>query len=127
MEYLPMVEEAPPAKQGMLPAGQQMASFTSYPQGLLDAAFAACDNPGQTPRRPVPDTVLCETLPTPDAAAALILRFDGTVDALPIFVMSFEAQPDGTAYIVTADTYIVSGASAPLFRPETISGMPACN
>ncbi len=106
VEYLPMVEEAPPAKQGMLPAGQQKASFPTYPQGLLDAALAACDNPGQTPRRPAPDTVICETLPTPDAAAALILRFDGTVDALPLFVISFQARPQGTAYIVTADSYV---------------------
>jgi hypothetical protein len=106
VERIPMVSEAPPAAPGTRPAGQQQAAFDTFPDALLEAAFAACDSPGQTALRPSPASVRCETLPTPDAAAALILRFDGTVDALPRFIVTFDAAEDGEFYLVTADSFV---------------------
>lgn len=87
--------------------GAQTALFASYPDPLLQAAFAACSAPGQTPRRPDSDTVICETLPSPEAAAALILAHNGTVLDLPSYIIGFQAAAvTGGGYVVTADNYI---------------------
>ncbi|SMY07998.1 hypothetical protein [Flavimaricola marinus] len=86
--------------------GAQTAYFASYPTDLLRAAFAACNAPGQTARRPTQGTVTCETLPSPDSAAALILAHDGTVEALPTYVIGFQTSATTDGYLVTADNYI---------------------
>ncbi len=89
------------------PAGTQRALFPAYPEALLQAAVEACDDPSQTVVRPSRNEVRCETLPAPEAAAALILGYDGTVEDLPRFVIGFRAEPqDGGAFLVTAENYI---------------------
>jgi len=101
---------APAAHQPLAPLtgtpGKEQAFFAQYPARLLDAAAAACNNPGQTMTRPRPDEVLCETLPTPDAAAALILSYDGMIENLPRFVTGFAAAPTDGGFLVTAQNYI---------------------
>ncbi len=101
-----VVSDAPPTLPGELAVGQSQAFFAAYPDNLLQAAIAACSSPGQTPLQPDPDTVRCETLPSPDSAAALILTYDGTVTALPLYIVSFAARADGAGYLVTADNYV---------------------
>lgn len=87
-------------------AGRQTAFFATYPETLLSAAVAACRSPGQTPVQPAPGQVRCESLPTPEAAASLILTYDGTIEALPLFIVAFAAEPTPGGYLVTADNYI---------------------
>lgn len=86
--------------------GAQTAYFAGYPEGLLTAALAACTAPAQTARRPAQGTVICETLPSPESAAALILTHDGTIEALPSYIVGFQAIAAKDGYLVTADTYI---------------------
>jgi hypothetical protein len=97
---------AAPVADGLQP-GQEQAFFAAWPQTLLTAARAACSEPGQSPTEPAPGTIRCETLPTPDIAAALILNYGGTVESLPLYIVSFTTAPQGTGYIVTADSYVV--------------------
>lgn len=86
--------------------GLQSARFTEFPAVLLFAAAEACDDPTQSVVRPSRNEVRCETLPAPQAAAALILSYDGTVEDLPRFVIGFRAAPDNGGFIVTAENYI---------------------
>lgn len=97
---------AAPVAGGLQP-GQEQAFFAAWPQTLLTAARAACSEPGQSPSEPVPGTIRCETLPTPDIAAALILNYGGTVESLPLYIVSFTTTPQGAGYLVTADSYVV--------------------
>ncbi len=92
---------------GALQPGQQQAYFAAWPQTLLTAARAACSEPGQSPAEPAPGTIRCETLPTPDIAAALILNYGGTVESLPLYIVSFTTAPQDTGYLVTADSYVI--------------------
>jgi len=87
-------------------AGRQQAFFPTYPDLLLAAAVAACNSPGQRPVQPAPGQVRCESLPTPEAAASLILTYDGTIEALPLFIVAFATEPAAGGYVVTADNYI---------------------
>ncbi|MCW1952233.1 MAG: hypothetical protein KIH44_012815 [Octadecabacter sp.] len=88
------------------PEGAQQAYFTDYPDKLFFAAAAVCDGPGQSLVQPNANEVRCESLPDPESAAAIILQFDGTVEALPKFVVSFLGQNTSQGYLVTADNYI---------------------
>ena len=91
---------------GNVPQGAQQAYFTDYPESLFFAAAAVCDGPGQSVVQPSVNEVRCESLPDPESAAAIILQFDGTVAALPKFVIAFEGQNTPQGYLVTADNYI---------------------
>ncbi|SLN59836.1 hypothetical protein [Roseisalinus antarcticus] len=82
------------------------AFFASYPELLLGAVAQSCVDPGQALVRPSEDEVRCESLPPVEAAAALILEFDGTVDNLPRFVTSIASRSADGGYVVTADNYI---------------------
>ena len=75
--------------EAALRGGAQQAYFPSYPEGLFFAAAATCDEPGQTVVRPSRDEVRCESLPSPQAAAGLILEHNGTVEDLPRYVFAF--------------------------------------
>ena len=86
--------------------GAQSALFADYPAPLMAAAKAACSGPLQTVRDQTPDSLTCETLPTPDAAAALILEHNGTVEDLPTFIIGFHIVPGQGGTIVIADNYI---------------------
>jgi len=86
--------------------GIQQALFTERPDDLLRAAAEACIEPGQFLLRPGPDSVTCESLPMPEIAAALILRYDGTVSDLPRYVISFTAAALRDGYLVTTENFI---------------------
>jgi hypothetical protein len=95
-----------PAPGDALQPGQRQARFATYPETLFTAARAACAAPGQSPTEPAPGILRCETLPTPDIAATLILAYGGTVEALPLYVISFSAAPEDSGFLVTADSYV---------------------
>lgn len=108
---LPAVAPTPapasaPGPDGLWP-GQRRALFDAFPAAFFAAARTACAGPGQSPVAPSRGTLRCETLPTPDVAATLILLYGGTVEALPVYVVSFTAEPEGDGYIVTADSFVV--------------------
>jgi hypothetical protein len=87
--------------------GQRQASFAAWPETLLTAARTACSDPGQSPSEPAPGVLRCETLPTPDIAATLILTYGGTVETLPLYIISFTTVARDSDYLVTADSFIV--------------------
>lgn len=101
---MPVSSVAPIA--GNAPVGAQQAYFSDYPDRLFMAAGVVCDDPGQSVVRPSANEVRCESLPDPQTAAAIILQFDGTVENLPKFVISFAGRPTTQGYLVTADNYI---------------------
>ena len=63
--------------------GAQQALFADYPTGLFADAARACTRTGGKTRQHDRDDLLCEQLPDPQLAAALILHFDGTIEDLP--------------------------------------------
>ena len=103
---VPLVPAAAPAVGELWP-GQRQAVFDENPSAFLAAARAACNGPGQSPVVPSPRSLRCETLPTPDIAATLILLYGGTVEALPVYVVSFTSELKDEGYVVTADSYVV--------------------
>jgi hypothetical protein len=56
--------------------------------------------------QPNQNEVRCESLPDPGSAAAIILGYNGTVENLPSFVISFLGGVSAQGYVVTADSYI---------------------
>ena len=92
--------------EGAAPAGSQQAYFPTYPERLFFAAAAVCDGPGQTVVKPSRNEVRCESLPDPESAAAIILQFNGSVENLPKFIISFAGRDTAQGYLVTADNYI---------------------
>lgn len=101
---LPVSGTAPLA--GAAPNGAQQAYFTGFPERLFVAAGAVCNDPGQSVVRPSRNEVRCESLPDPESAAAIILQYNGTVEDLPKFVISFAGLQTTEGYLVTADNYI---------------------
>ncbi len=99
-------QTAPTAAAAAPIPGLQSARFDEFPAVLLFAAAEACDDPTQSVVRPSRNEVRCETLPAPQAAAALILSYDGTVEDLPRFVIGFRAAPQNGGFLVTAENYI---------------------
>ena len=98
----------PPSPNVPPPAeGTANAYFTGYPSHLFQAAKAICSDPGDTFIQTGANQVRCESTPAPQAAAALILQYNGTVDELPKFVIAFNGEQQTAGYLVTADSYIL--------------------
>ncbi len=91
---------------GAAPAGAQQAYFMGFPERFFETTARACNQPGQNAVTPRPDEVRCESLPDPESAAALILTYDGTVEDIPKYIISFQGRDTELGYLVTADTYI---------------------
>lgn len=77
--------------------GKHQAFYDSFPALLFNAAEAACQSPADTFKRLGRGSIRCETLPSPSAAATLILQYDGDLENLPILVNQLTAveQEDG--------------------------------
>ncbi len=86
--------------------GIERAFFASYPDRLFATLAAVCDGPGQTVVRPAENRLLCESLPDPESAAALIMNYDGTASDLPRFVIGLSADPEGEGFAVATYYYI---------------------
>jgi hypothetical protein len=94
------------ATAGDAAEGAQQAYFPAYPSNLFVAAAAICDGPAQTVVQPSRNEVRCESFPDTESAAALILQFNGSVQALPKFIIAFTGRDTSLGYLVTADNYI---------------------
>lgn len=100
-----------PTSGGSPAAGEATGSaaqayFKDYPARLFFVAEELCDGPGQSVVKPNRDQVRCESLPDPESAAALILQYGGTVEALPKLVIAFSGRDTTEGYLMTVDNYI---------------------
>lgn len=95
-----------PVPAGSVSAPSVIALFAERPAMFLDAAATACAAPGQTALRPDADTLRCESLPEPDAAAGLILAYDGDLGNLPRYVVRFSGAPVSGGYRLRAESFI---------------------
>ncbi|MEM1301993.1 MAG: hypothetical protein AAGH17_05360 [Pseudomonadota bacterium] len=85
--------------------GRQTAYFEEFPAQLFDVAEQVCDEPSETLTKRSATELECESLPTPEAAAALILQFDGDIQRLPTLVNTLQATPQGDGYLVRAEYF----------------------
>lgn len=103
-------------------SGAQKALFASYPAPLFSLAEEVCSDPAETAVRPSRDEFRCERLPNPQAAGALILEFNGTIEALPRYVLRLSGVETPDGYVVTADNFIrvpqASGGSRIITFPD---------
>ncbi|MEM1237368.1 MAG: hypothetical protein AAGI10_10390 [Pseudomonadota bacterium] len=85
--------------------GRQSAYFAEFPTALFEAVQGGCQRESDTLIEISSSEVVCESLPTPQEAASLILRFDGEVTALPLFVTTLKAVESGTGFKVTTEYF----------------------
>ncbi|MDB2368973.1 hypothetical protein N9V68_00100 [Octadecabacter sp.] len=97
---------SPAPSAGVVSGSAQQAYFTGRPDRLFRVAEALCDGPGQSVVKPSTNEVRCESLPDPESAAALILQYGGTVEALPKLIIAFSGRDTTQGYLVTVDNYI---------------------
>lgn len=80
--------------------------FASVPTQLYAAVPVVCSGPGERIVRPRPGLIECRRLLPPEGAAGAILRYDGTIDALPESVIRFESSTDDQATLVKASAFV---------------------
>lgn len=85
--------------------GRQSALFTEFPEPLFDAVGEGCQGEADTLSRPSTTELVCESLPSPQAAAALILEFNGDLERLPTFVTTLSAQERAEGFVVTTEYF----------------------
>ena len=85
--------------------GRQSAFFDAFPGLLFEAVGEGCQGEADTLTQISETELLCESLPSPQAAAALILQFDGDIEQLPTFVTTLVAEPRGEGFAVTTEYY----------------------
>lgn len=96
----PVIEQS----QGDGP-GRQSAFFESFPTLLFASIASRCQADTDRLTRPSQSELICESLPTPEAAAALILEFDGDVEELPVLVTTLSAEEEAGGFAVTTEYY----------------------
>ncbi|SDN31081.1 hypothetical protein SAMN05216196_101107 [Lutimaribacter pacificus] len=80
--------------------------FAAPPARLFAAVPAVCSGPGERVLRPREGTIECRRLLPPEGAAGAILRYNGTIDALPESVIRFETSTEQDATIVVASVFV---------------------
>jgi len=85
---------------------EHKARFAAYPDELFEALESSCTEPADTFLRSGRDTVECRSYLSPDATAAIIFRYDGTLEDLPQLVMRFRAAADQPGYLVDFDAFL---------------------
>ncbi len=87
--------------------GRQSAYFAEFPEQLYTTIAANCQSDADQLFRPSHKALICETLPSPDTAAALILQFDGEISEIPIFVTTLNAEQSGSGYAITTQYFYI--------------------
>ena len=85
--------------------GRQSAYFAEFPAALFAAVQGGCQRDSDTLIQVSRTELVCESLPTPEAAASLILNFDGEVTSLPLFVTTLKAEESGNGFAVTTEYF----------------------
>lgn len=96
-----------PAQQSAQPAPKVTAAFfADDPAALVAAAKAACGAPGEEFVRPRAGVTQCRLLLDPPTTAAVILGYDGNINALPQLVISLTTARAGKGYLVTGCAFL---------------------
>ena len=97
------------------------ARFAEYPDALFAALKTACDGPAQSFSRPEPDLVECREYLPPEPTAAIILKYNGTIQDLPQLVIRFRARTDNSGYLVENEVFlnVPQKSGAPLHVRQT--------
>lgn len=85
--------------------GRQSALFQAFPDDLFAAISEGCQSDADTLTRVSETQLICESLPSPRAAAGLILQFEGDIEELPTFVTTLEATEHPAGFIVTTEYF----------------------
>ncbi len=93
----PQYVERVAAPGEVLPARQ--AFFAQRPDALDEAFRASCAPPIRAVRQITRDTVQCRIIPRPEAAAYLLLNFDGALEAPSMVVQKRTRRAEG-GYLV---------------------------
>lgn len=83
-------EPPPAATQQPLP--EQRAIFAEPPDDIFDALREGCMSPTQRLVQVSDNVIECRMLMPPNATAGAILRYDGTIDALPELVIRLRLE-----------------------------------
>lgn len=83
------------------------ARFDQAPPILDEATQMACDDPGSELVRPRPGVIQCRLLLSPEATAAAILTYDGSIEDLPRLVISLSTQKARTGDVVTGCAFLM--------------------
>jgi hypothetical protein len=86
--------------------GRITARFTEYPGDLFMALEATCNKPNERFVRRDRNLMQCRSLLPPQATAAIILNYDGTIEDLPELVVQFSGAQDATGYILENRYYL---------------------
>ena len=84
----------------------QRARFPEYPTTLFDAVEAVCTEPADVFHKPDRNTVECRSYLSPDATAAVMVMYDGTLDELPQMVLRFTTEPQLPEYVVEFGAFL---------------------
>lgn len=97
-----------PTTSGVTPAPQvTTAWFAAPPAGLIEAARSACAGPGEEFVQPRPGVVQCRLFMEPRTTAAVILKYDGDIKALPQLVISMHMmKAPGGGHLVTGCAFL---------------------
>lgn len=80
--------------------------FAAPPAQLFAAVPIACSGPGERVLHPRAGTIECRRLLPPEGAAGAILRYNGTIEALPESVVRFRTDSTGPATIIEASAFV---------------------
>lgn len=98
--------DMPSEQVSVAPEQARHALFDSYPDAFFAAARRACHGPQRNLKVARDHEILCEVMPNPQTAAAVIIAYDGIVSDVPTFFMSFRGRDVARGYLVTMDSYI---------------------
>lgn len=101
-----MLAAACATQQDVVSTGR--ARFPVFPEPLYVAFQSACEGPAQSFKRPDRNFAECRELLPPDTTAAIIVSYDGMLEALPELVIRFTTTepPDGVGYMVENDIFL---------------------
>ncbi|NSX55670.1 hypothetical protein [Parasulfitobacter algicola] len=85
------------------PASKRQIYFTEFPSDLYAAAEASCRDNADMIRSSSKSQLICEAHPPPQIAANLIAAHQGTLDDLPLYVMSLNTKESPGGFITTLD------------------------
>lgn len=96
----------PPPAASNQPLPEQRALFAQPPDNILDALREGCMSPTQRLVQVSDSITECRMLMPPDATAGAILRYDGTIDALPELVIRLRLEKVAQGYELGAAQFL---------------------
>ncbi|WP_050602354.1 hypothetical protein [Ruegeria sp. 6PALISEP08] len=88
-----------------VPIASRSAQFETYPQRLFDTFEINCSGPGESFEKTGKQTFECSEFLPPNAAAYLILNYDGDPQDLPQSVIRLTSTKTNAGYRVDAQVF----------------------